>query len=79
MVEHNLAKVGVAGPNPVFRSRRITRFTAFSCGPFFVLLLCRLFVVRLVDAVENCGVKLAAENLSDRSPDGEFATITMSR
>ena len=26
MVEHNLAKVGVAGPNPVFRSRKLRVF-----------------------------------------------------
>ena len=29
LVEHDLAKVGVAGPNPVFRSRKTLPFRGF--------------------------------------------------
>ena len=36
MVEHNLAKVGVAGPNPVFRSRK---FRSPGEGIFFYALM----------------------------------------
>ena len=31
LVEHDLAKVGVAGPNPVFRSRTPDSSPAFVC------------------------------------------------
>ena len=34
LVEHDLAKVGVAGPSPVFRSRKSSR-TCFTVWDFF--------------------------------------------
>ena len=46
MVEHHLAKVGVAGSNPVFRFFVLICYLLFVCGHIYLILA--LFILDLV-------------------------------
>ena len=59
MVEHDLAKVGVAGSSPVFRSK----IPFFGVG-FFLSLFTDALVVELVDTQDLDTVLLKNKNLS---------------
>ena len=59
MVEHDLAKVGVAGSSPVFRSK-----SRSSEGDFFLSLKTDALVVELVDTQDLDTVLLKNKNLS---------------
>ena len=55
MVEHNLAKVGVAGPSPVFRSRGGQKETPIESKKPCISMICKAFLPPSTTSVEAKG------------------------